>query len=73
MIVDELPRALMAESYSYQTAALATGVSRDVIIRAVRAGDLVVSRPEVDGRPIAKPLIPRAELHAWIERGRRNA
>lgn len=64
---------LVAEAYSYETASIVTGVSQDILRRAVRAGDIAVSRPEVDGRPISKPLIPRAELHAWIERGRKHA
>lgn len=65
--------ALVPEAFSYETAALATGYSQDVIRRAVRAGDIAVSRPKVDGKAVSKPVIPRDELAAWIERGRRNA
>ena len=57
-------------SFDYDGAAAATGLSRDVIIRAVRAGDLVAHYPEVDGRQIAKPVIDADDLRAWVRRGK---
>jgi hypothetical protein len=63
---------IKAISYSYDTAEAATGISRDVIQRAVRAGDIATSKPEVDGKPTTKPLIPHDDLWAWVERGRKN-
>lgn len=42
---------ITAESYSYETAAAATGFSQDVIKRAVKAGDLEVRFVRVDDRP----------------------
>lgn len=56
-------------SFSYETAALATGLSADVIRRAVRNGDLGVKYVEIQGRAIAKPVIERAELERWISAG----
>lgn len=57
-------------SFDYNGASQATGASRDVIIRAVRAGDLPVHYPQVDGKTIAKPLILAADLQAWVARGK---
>ena len=56
-------------SYDRVGAAAATGVSPDVILRAVNAGDLPVHYPSVDGRQVAKPLILADDLRAWVERG----
>lgn len=52
-------------TYNVADAATATGVSPDVIRRAIRAGDLATTSPKVDGRQISKPLIPAAELRRW--------
>lgn len=52
-------------AYNAHEAADATGVSVDVIRRAVRSGDLAVVNPKVDGKPIAKWLIPAPELARW--------
>jgi len=57
-------------SYSYETAALATGLSTDIIRRAVRVGDLGVKYVQVEGRTIAKPVIERAELERWVAAGK---
>jgi hypothetical protein len=48
----------------------ASGVSVDVIRRAVRAGDLPVHYPAIDGRQVNKPLILADDLRAWVERGK---
>ncbi len=56
-------------SFSYETAALATGHSIDTIQRAVRAGDLAVKFQQVAGRTVSKPIILRGELERWIEAG----
>ena len=52
-------------AYSLQEAADATGLSIDTIRRAMRAGDLAVTYPRVNGRPISKPLVARSELERW--------
>lgn len=57
-------------SYSYDTAAAATGYSVDVIRRAVRAGDLEMVYPRVDGRTLSKGTIPAQSLDRWVETGR---
>lgn len=57
-------------SYSLDGAAAATGYSRDVIVRAVRAGDVPVHYPEVDGKALAKPTIDADDLRAWVRRGK---
>lgn len=49
-------------SYDYDQAAQATGHSKDVIRRAVNAGDLPVRYPT------SKPVIRAADLQAWIDR-----
>lgn len=59
----------MAVSYSLTEAAAAVGVSKDIIQRAVRAGDLLVRYPRVDGKPISKPLVPADELQRWVAAG----
>lgn len=57
-------------SFDYDGASAATGLSRDVIIRAVRSGDLTAHYPEIDGRQIAKPVIDADDLRAWVRRGK---
>ena len=52
-------------TYTYATAAQATGLSVDTIKRAVKAGDLAANQPEIDGRNIASVLIPAEELRRW--------
>lgn len=56
-------------SYNYAGAAIATGISVDVIRRAVRAGDLAAHHPIADGRPVSRPLILAEDLHAWVAAG----
>lgn len=60
-------------SFSYETAAVATGLSVDVLKKAVRVGDLVPRYPRVDGRVIAKPVFERAELERFIRDGATEA
>lgn len=62
------PIPLHQISYAFDQAAHSTGLSRDVIMRAVRSGDLVVHYPEIDGRAISKPVIYADDLRAWILR-----
>lgn len=57
-------------SFDYDGAAAASGYSRDVIIRAARAGDIPVHYPEIDGRQISKPTILADDLKAWLKRGK---
>lgn len=47
-------------SYNVADAAAATGVSPDVIRRAVRNGDIPVHYPT------SRPVILRADLEAWL-------
>lgn len=54
-------------SVNVKDAAEATGLSVDVIKRAIKAGDLRTGRPTIDGREIQKVVIPVAELERWIE------
>jgi hypothetical protein len=61
--------AIEPVSYSYETAAAATGYSQDVLQRAVRAGDLAVRYPRVNGRALSKPVIEREELARWVNEG----
>lgn len=56
-------------SFSYDTAAAATGFSADVIKRAVKAGDLAVKFVSVKGDLVRKPVIERAELERWVTEG----
>lgn len=48
-------------SYTVQGAAEASGLSADVIRRAVKSGDLVAHYPT------SRPVILRDELEAWIK------
>lgn len=64
------PVTITPVSFSYETAALATGYSTDVIKRAVRTGDLIARYPEVEGRALSKPVIERDELERWIRAGK---
>jgi hypothetical protein len=57
-------------SFDVFGAGAASGVSVDVIRRAVRAGDLPVHYPNVNGRQVNKPLILADDLRAWVERGK---
>lgn len=57
-------------SFDYDGAAAASGYSRDVIIRAARAGDIPVHYAEIDGRQLAKPVIKAKDLESWVDRGK---
>ena len=57
-------------SYDYAGAAAASGVSVDVLQKAVKAGDLAVRYPLISGRVIAKPLIEADELRRWVAAGK---
>jgi len=61
---------IAAVSYSIDTAAAATGLSRDVVQRAMRSGDLVVHYPDISGKQVSKPLILADDLRAWIAAGK---
>lgn len=52
-------------TYTYATAAQATGLSVDTIKRAVKAGDLAANQPVIESRAIASVLIPAEELRRW--------
>ena len=53
-------------TYTWATASTATGLSVDTIRSAVRAGDLAVHYPLVNGRPISRPVILASDLHTWL-------
>ena len=57
-------------SYSYETGSAATGLSIDILKKAVRTGDLVPTYPVIEGRTIAKPVFPREELERFVREGR---
>jgi len=57
-------------SYSVDTAAPASGYSPDQIRKAVRAGDLPMHFPSVNGRQLAKGVILADDLRAWVARGK---
>lgn len=52
--------------YNVKDAAAAFGVSRDVITRAINAGDLATLDPRVEGRPVSVRLIAADELWRWM-------
>ena len=56
-------------SYSAEGAAVATGYSVDVIRRAIRAGEIAVHYPRVNGRPLSKAAILRDDLDRWVRDG----
>lgn len=64
-----LPEQIAPVSFDAFGAAAATGLSVDVIRRAVRSGDLPTHYPKIDGRQVAKPLILADDLRAWVKRG----
>lgn len=53
-------------AYSYAEAASASGVSVDIIKRAVKAGDLKTVAGTIGGVRVAKPVILAADLAAWL-------
>lgn len=62
--------SITAVSYSVDTAAAATGYSPDQIRRALKAGDLTMHFPEVDGRQLTKGSILAEDLRTWVESGK---
>lgn len=58
-------------AYTPKTAAEATGLSIDVIKRAIRSGDLKATRPRIDGREVAKDSIAPVALERWLTGGTR--
>ena len=56
-------------SYDYAGASAATGLSVDILQRAVNAGELAVRYVTVAGRVIAKPVIERDELARFVGAG----
>lgn len=64
-----MEQAIEPISFDWRGASAATGLSADMIMRAVRAGDLVAHYPVIDGRTVAKPLILANDLRAWIASG----
>lgn len=65
-----IPFEIQPVSYDYAGASAATGLSIDVLRRAVAAGDLAVRYPIVAGRALAKPVIERDELARFIGAGK---
>lgn len=68
LVAEQLRRELppTAVSYTPKTAAAATGLSVDQINKAIRAGDLAVTHPVIDRRPITNNVIGRGELLRWL-------
>lgn len=52
--------------YSVKEATEAFGVSRDVITRAINAGDLETLDPRVHGKPVSVRLVAADELWRWM-------
>lgn len=61
---------IAAVSFDIAGASAASGISTQVIRRAINAGDLESHYPDVDGRQIDKPLILADDLRAWVARGK---
>ena len=57
-------------SYDYAGAAAATGLSEDVLRRAVKAGDLTPRYVSVAGQQLTKPVIEADELRRWVAAGK---
>ena len=53
-------------AYSYADAAMVSGYGIDAIKRAVAKGDLQTTAGTIDGRRIAKPVIPADALRRWL-------
>jgi hypothetical protein len=54
-------------AYSRQEAARVSGYSQDTINKAVLAGELRERHPVINGRPMARGVILRADLQRWLE------
>lgn len=56
-------------SYTFKTAAEATGLTTTTLSRAVKKGALVAKRTSVaaDGEPTGSYVILAADLQAWLE------
>lgn len=50
-----------------RTAAEMTGLSVDVIKRAIRHGDLRASRPRINGRHVERDVIAVEDLTRWAK------
>ena len=68
--MNDVGRVFDFVSCDVEGAAKRTGLSVDVIRRAIRAGDLPVHYPVVNGRQLAKMAILAADLHEWVARGK---
>lgn len=44
----------------------ASRLSRETIVRAIRAGDLRATKPRINGRPIHRQVVDPAELRRWL-------
>lgn len=53
-------------AFSRREAAEVSGYGLDTIAAAVLSGDLIESRPEVNGRKLSKGVILRSDLEAWL-------
>jgi hypothetical protein len=59
--MNSMTAPIAAVSYNIQDAATATGVSADIIRRAIHAGNLPVRYPT------SRPVILAADLLRWVE------
>lgn len=57
-------------AYTRRQAAEQSGYSQKIIDAAVRAGDLVETYPEINGRRLKRGRILHADLQRWLEEGR---
>lgn len=65
-----IPSARLAGiSYDYETAGTVTGFSKDIIEKAVKAGELDRHYVTIDGKPVRRPVVMHDDLHAWVKRG----
>lgn len=60
-------------SYTRAQASEMTGLSEDVIRRAIKAGDLKALDPRVDGKSIQRVVIEHDELMRWLHNQTRTA
>lgn len=61
---------LVGISYDYETAGRVTGLSKDVIEKAVTAGELERHYVSIADKQVRKPVVMHDDLRAWVERGR---
>ena len=63
------PQHPQALAYSLDEAAMLSGMSRTLLYRAIKSGDLPAKRTSRDrlGNAVGKIIILRKDLEAWLE------